>query len=307
MLRASRVLDRAEVRQFFRIIDAQADHMDGLIGDLLDAGRIDSGTLSVDPEPAEVAALVDRARTTFLSGGGRQSVRIDLPPDLPRVMADERRIVQVLNNLFSNASRHAPESSSIHVGAVRDGVHVAISVSDEGRGVPSEQLPHLFRKYADVGGGDRAPDIGGVGLGLAICKGLVEAHGGRIPGRERRARPRHDVHIHGPGGRRTRGRRRGRRIWQPGAPVPGRARADAHPRGGRRPRDAALRPRRARRGGLHAGRDRRVGGAGRADREAQARAGPAGPDAARDRRPRIDAARSETGRPAGHLHLGLRT
>ena len=180
VLRASRVLDPAEVRQFFRIIDAQADHMDGLIGDLLDAGRIDSGTLSVDPDPTEVAALVDRARTTFLSGGGRQSVRIDLPPDLPRVMVDERRIVQVLNNLFSNASRHAPESSSIHVGAVRDGVHVAISVSDEGRGVPPGQLPYLFRKYADVGRGDRAPDIGGVGLGLAICKGLVEAHGGRI-------------------------------------------------------------------------------------------------------------------------------
>ena len=180
VLRASRVLDPAEVRQFFRIIDAQADHMDGLIGDLLDAGRIDSGTLSVDPEAAEVAALVDRARTTFVSGGGRQAVRIDLPPDLPRVMADERRIVQVLNNLFSNASRHSPETSPIHVGAMRDGVHVAISVSDEGRGVPPEQLPYLFRKYADVGGGDGPRGLEGFGLGLVICKGLVEAHGGRI-------------------------------------------------------------------------------------------------------------------------------
>ena len=180
VLRASRVLDPAEVRQFFRIIDAQADHMDGLIGDLLDAGRIDSGTLSVDPEPAEVAALVDRARTTFVSGGGRQAVRIDLPPELPRVMADERRIVQVLNNLFSNASRHSPETSPIHVGAVRDGLHVAISVSDEGRGVPPEQLPYLFRKYADVVGGDGTRGFEGFGLGLVICKGLVEAHGGRI-------------------------------------------------------------------------------------------------------------------------------
>ena len=152
--------------------------MDGLIGDLLDAGRIDSGTLSVDPEPAEVGALVDRARTTFVSGGGRQSVRIDLSPDLPLVLADERRIVQVLNNLLSNASRHSPESSSIHVGTMRDGVHVAVSVADEGRGVPAEQLPHLFRKYADVGGGDGG--LRGFGLGLAICKGLVEAHGGRI-------------------------------------------------------------------------------------------------------------------------------
>ena len=178
VLRASRVLDPAEVRQFFRIIDSQADHMDGLIGDLLDAGRIDSGTLSVDPEPIEVGALVDRARTTFVSGGGRQSVRIDLPPDLPLVLADERRIVQVLSNLFSNASRHSPESSSIHVGAMREGVHVAISVSDEGRGVPPERLPHLFRKYADVAGGEGG--LRGFGLGLAICKGLVEAHGGRI-------------------------------------------------------------------------------------------------------------------------------
>ncbi len=175
VLGASRVLDRIEMQQFFRIIEAQADHMDSLISDLLDAGRIDSGTLSVDPKPMEVAALVDRARTTFLSGGGRQTIRIDLPLDLPHVMVDEQRIVQVLNNLFSNASRHAPESSVIHVDAAREGVHVAISVTDEGQGAPPEQLPYLFRKYA--GGGDRPH---GVGLGLAICKGLVEAHGGRI-------------------------------------------------------------------------------------------------------------------------------
>ena len=152
--------------------------MQGLIGDLLDAGRIDAGTLSVDPEPLEVAALVEQARTTFLSGGGRQAMRIDLPPDLPRVMADERRIVQVLNNLFSNAARHSPESSPIEVSAVRDGIEVAVSVTDEGRGVAPEQLPHLFRRYADAGGGERG--AAGFGLGLVICKGLVEAHGGRI-------------------------------------------------------------------------------------------------------------------------------
>ena len=177
VLKTSRVLGRTEVRQFFQIIESQADHMDNLISDLLDAGRIDSGTLSVVPEPVEVVALVDQARTTFLSGGGRQTIRIDLPLDLPRVMADEQRIVQVLNNLFTNASRHAPESSAIHVSAVRDGVHVAMSVTDEGQGVPHEQLPNLFRKYAHGDGGVRPR---GVGLGLAICKGLVEAHGGRI-------------------------------------------------------------------------------------------------------------------------------
>ena len=170
----------AEMLQFFRIIDEQAGHMRALIADLLDAGRIEAGTLTVAPEPSDVAGLVDQARNTFLSGGGRHPVRIDLPPDLPRVLADRQRIVQVLNNLFSNAARHAPESSPIRVAAERAGVHLAVSVSDEGRGVAPELLPHLFRKYAGVVGDERQRGAGGSGLGLAICKGLVEAHGGRI-------------------------------------------------------------------------------------------------------------------------------
>ncbi len=180
VLGASPVFGAAEMLQFFRIIDEQADRMSGLIADLLDAGHIDSGMLSVAPEPSAVDVLVDQARNTFLSGGARHTVLIDLAPDLPRVMADPRRIVQVLNNLFSNAARYSPESSPIRVSAVRDGVHVAISVSDEGRGIAPERLAHLFRKYAGGAAGERESGLGGAGLGLAICKGLVEAHGGRI-------------------------------------------------------------------------------------------------------------------------------
>ena len=190
VLGASRLYGAAEIRQFFRIIDEQADRMSGLIADLLDAGSIDAGTLSVAPEPSEVAALVDRARTTFLSGGGRHTLVIDLPLDLPWVMADRERIVQVLNNLLSNAARQAPVSTPIRIEAARDGLHVAISVADEGRGVAPDRLAHLFRKYdaarapaptgeGQPGEGEGEPGIG-TGLGLAICKGLVEAHGGRI-------------------------------------------------------------------------------------------------------------------------------
>ena len=178
LLNAPRVLDHAETRQIHRIIDQQADHMNGLIGDLLDAERIHSGMLSVDPEPNEVADLVEQARTTFVSGGGRQPVRIDLPPDLPPVMADERRIVQVLNNLFSNAARHSLESSPIHVSATLVGMEIAISIVDEGSGIAPDRLPHLFRKYVDIAGRDR--ESARFGLGLVICRGLVEAHGGHI-------------------------------------------------------------------------------------------------------------------------------
>ena len=132
------------------------------------------------PEPTQVAPLVDQARNTFLSGGGRHAVLIDLPPELPWVMADRQRVVQVLNNLLANAARHSPEDSRISVSAWRDGVHVAISVSDRGRGVPAEQLPLLFQKYTRSGGRESGVGLGDTGLGLVICKGLVEAHGGRI-------------------------------------------------------------------------------------------------------------------------------
>ena len=132
------------------------------------------------PPPAEVATLVDEARSRFQSGGGRSNLRIDLSPELPLVMADGRRIIQVLSNLLTNAARHSHEASAIGVSAVREGYHVAVSITDEGRGIAAERLPHLFRKFSRIEGEDRRRDIAGSGLGLAICKGIVEAHGGRI-------------------------------------------------------------------------------------------------------------------------------
>ena len=173
-------LDPAEMLQFYRIIGEQADYMRDLIGDLLDVARIETGELAVAPVPADVASLVDEARSRFQSGGGRNNLRIALSSDLPLVMADGRRIIQVLSNLLSNAARHSHEASAIGVAAVREGYHVAVSVTDEGRGIAAERLPHLFRKFSRLEGEDRGRDIAGSGLGLAICKGIVEAHGGRI-------------------------------------------------------------------------------------------------------------------------------
>ncbi|MXV79703.1 MAG: response regulator [Chloroflexi bacterium] len=179
---ASTVLDSAAeldpvVQQFVQIIGDQADHLISMVADLLDVARLETGELPIHPEPAEAMTLIDRARRAFLGAGGASSVQIDLEPDLPLVMADRRRVVQVLVNLLANAGRNSPESSVIRVSAARTDVHVAFSVADQGRGIPEENLPHLFRKFAGAASEEQGGDTG---LGLAICKGIVEAHGGRI-------------------------------------------------------------------------------------------------------------------------------
>ena len=177
--------DSAEIVQLVRIIEGQAGRMRDLINDLLDVAHIETGTLSVEAEPADLAVLVDDARNTFLSSGGRENIRIELPPDLPYVMADGRRIVQVLGNLLSNAARHSPASSVITVSAAVEGVHVAVAVTDESRGISADRLPHLFRKFSRIRRDDWVSDTG---LGLAICREIVEAHGGRIRAGRARAR-----------------------------------------------------------------------------------------------------------------------
>ena len=300
MLDATEDLDPAETRQFLRIIVDQADSMRDLIGDLLDVARIETGSLPVNPEPADVATLVDRARNTFMSAGGRNNLDIELAPDLPLVMADRRRIVQVIGNLLSNAARHSPESSVIRVSAARDGAHVEFSVADEGRGIPTERLPHLFRRFSQREDDDPGGDTG---LGLAICKGIVEAHGGRIR-----------AESDGPGlGARfaftvpAAGEAPAEPYRPAESPKTGdRFEGGAHPRIGRRSRNAAVRPKGAVRGGLQGDSDRRPGG-GRAPHGGEpAPPGPARPDAAGRRRHRADGGHPRRLQRAGDLHLRLR-
>ena len=295
-LGAARLVAAAETREFFRIIDDQADRMIGLIADLLDAGRIEAGTLSVAPEPSEVAALVEQARGTFISGGGRHAVGSDLPPDLPPVLADRQRIVQVLNNCSptpratprtpppSGSRRPATGSTSrsrfpMRAGASRRSTSGSCSASTPAAGTaragsaagwawPSARA--WSRPMADASG----PRAG------AWASALASPSRSRWPGRPTPA-------LDAPPGaarRRTRcpsswstttrarcamfatrWRRRATRPWSPATRG-----AVAHP----------------------------------PDREAPA--GAARLDAARDRRDPTDADRAGTRRPARHLHLGLR-
>lgn len=180
LLEAASELDSAETAQFHRIIRDQSENMRYMIADLLDVARIETGSLPVDPERSEVRDLVDEARRRFQDGGNRNRLEMDISSHLPQVMADRRRIIQVLGNLLSNAARYSHQSSTIRIAAEREGVHVAFSVSDHGAGLDVERMPHLFRKFSRLEGEERDREIGGSGLGLAICKGIVEAHGGRI-------------------------------------------------------------------------------------------------------------------------------
>ena len=170
-------LDPAELRQFLRIIIDQCDNMRELIDHLLDIARIKTGTLPVSPETAELAPLIDRARAVFLSSWDTASLEISLEPDLPALLADRRRTVQVIGNLLSNAAQSSSADAVIRLSAVRDGEFVAVSVADEGRGMSADELTRLFRRFARSEA-QRWTDS--TGLGLAICRGIVEAHGGRI-------------------------------------------------------------------------------------------------------------------------------
>ena len=180
VLGSSDPLDISEILQYFRMIDEQSDLLRGLLNNLLDITRIEAGALSVTPKTMDVKTLVDQAKTAFLRRGARNAIEVDLDPDLPLIAADRRRITQVMDNLLSNAAKYSSDSSPIRVTGSRDGFYVAVTVIDEGRGIPSDQLVNLFKKFSRVGDGDREWNVAGEGLGLAICKGIVEAHGGRI-------------------------------------------------------------------------------------------------------------------------------
>ena len=173
-------LDISELLQYFRMIDEQSDHLRDLVNNLLDLTRIEVGSLSVILKPMDMKTLVDEARTAFLRRGARNTIEVDLAPDLPLIVADRRRITQVLDNLLSNASKYSSEASTIEVTGSRDEFHVAVSVTDEGIGVSADHLTKLFKKFSRIGEGGRERKVAGEGLGLAICKGIVEAHGGRI-------------------------------------------------------------------------------------------------------------------------------
>ncbi len=156
-------------------------HLVRLLNDLLDLARSDAGRLSIQPRPTEVSPLVEDVVRTMRAQTetGGQQLRENLQPGLPPINVEPDRIRQILVNLLTNAHEYTPEGASIELGARVLGAEVEISVSDNGPGIPEEQLQRIFERFTrgDAGLTQR---VGGTGLGLAISKSLAEAHGGSI-------------------------------------------------------------------------------------------------------------------------------
>jgi two-component system, OmpR family, sensor histidine kinase BaeS len=156
-------------------------HLVRLLNDLLDLARSDAGRLSIQPQPTEVAPLVEDVVRTMRAQteAGGQQLSEAVEPALPPIDVEPDRIRQILVNLITNAHEYSPEGASIGVSARSIGAEVEIAVSDNGPGIPAEQLERIFERFTrgDAGLTQR---VGGTGLGLAISKSLAEAHGGSI-------------------------------------------------------------------------------------------------------------------------------
>jgi PAS domain S-box-containing protein len=168
----------AAVRRQLAMMRRAGDRMNRLIQDLLDIKRIESGRLAVEPRPVPAAALLGEALDMLrpLAASNAIELAYDAPAELPRVSADPHRIHQVLSNLVGNAIKFTPPGGRVAVAGERAGPELKLAVRDTGPGIPAEHLPHIFGQFWQ----GRRTDGRGLGLGLAIAKGIVEAHTGRI-------------------------------------------------------------------------------------------------------------------------------
>jgi PAS domain S-box-containing protein len=165
-------------KQYLETMLNEGRRLTELINDFLDLQRMEGGYKRLDLGPADLPTLVARAATTA-GNDPLTPIEIDLPGDLPLVMADTGAILQVLINILSNARKYSPGGGTIRVGARVVGEAVEVSIEDHGLGIPTEALPKLFNRFYRVANADRR-EISGTGLGLAISRRIIEAHGGRV-------------------------------------------------------------------------------------------------------------------------------
>jgi signal transduction histidine kinase len=165
-------------RRPLETIERASERMDKLVRDLLDVTAVDCGRLSVNLGPVRLADVVSEALEAHETASAEHGIGLSAisEHDLPDVVGDPRRLVQILGNLIGNAMKFTPRGGEVVVGTVTEMSQVRVWVTDTGEGIPLDQLPYVFNKFR----ARRSRPQEGVGLGLAICKAIVDAHGGRI-------------------------------------------------------------------------------------------------------------------------------
>jgi signal transduction histidine kinase/ActR/RegA family two-component response regulator len=172
-----------------RVIHRQVQHMARLLDDLLDVARITRGKLQLKKEHVDFGTIVDTAVEAArpVINAKKHGLTLELPPQLPTLEADPVRLAQVLSNLLTNAAKYTDESGRIALRAWVEADRLCISVRDNGIGLSSAALPHMFQMFSQVHD-DQDRSGGGLGIGLALVKGLIDLHGGTI-----------EAHSDGPG------------------------------------------------------------------------------------------------------------
>jgi two-component system sensor histidine kinase KdpD len=169
--------DKETQQDFLQGIYDEARRLNGMVGNLLDMSRIEGGALRPEKDWYSIAEVIGAVAQRLEPNLAGHPLNTSVQDDLPLTLLDFSEIDQVLTNLVENAIKYTPPGAPISVAARHAGDNIEVRVADGGPGVPSEHLPYLFDKFYRVDG--RKPGTG-IGLGLAISKGLVEAHGGSI-------------------------------------------------------------------------------------------------------------------------------
>jgi signal transduction histidine kinase len=170
--------EEARLRKLFEITNRQIDRLDRMIGDLIDRARIESGHLELNLEITDVRGVVQDGVELYRQAAPNHQFAVSTPNTAVLVNCDPHRLMQILENLFSNAVKYSPNGGAIDVLVAAEMSEAVVSISDTGVGMSSDDLSHLFEPFRR--NGVSAKVAPGIGLGLSVTRRIVEAHGGRI-------------------------------------------------------------------------------------------------------------------------------
>src|SRR6266566_6124636 len=179
LARTDTTFDTEALHSRLGAVEEEADRLNQLVGNLLYASRIQAGGLQMEIAPLDLSNLVQRVAHHLQVKSPGVTVMVDLPPNLPTVMADRDRIEEVLQNLLDNAVKYSPDKHEVMVACRATGDEVIVSVSDVGMGISLRDQEQIFDRFYRAADG-KTSSMQGAGLGLYICRAIVEAHGGRI-------------------------------------------------------------------------------------------------------------------------------